>query len=96
VSEAASFVDTVDVFISISDNGMRAITAAPGRGFDCYGGASAEGFFYGLHLGRHSDREDALHWLEHGYPLPRPILRRWWSPIRGMLSSEAPGSVPTW
>ena len=95
MSEAASFVDTAYVSVdrgepqasfvpvSLSANGMRAITAGPGRSVVCYGGASAECRFYGLHLGVHFNHEDGLHWLDHGYPAPRPIIPSW-SPIRGV------------
>ena len=67
---------------SVSDNGMRAITGDPDSAVACYGGAGAEGAFYGLHLGIHFKLEDGLHWLEHGYPLPRPVFPTP-PPIRG-------------
>ena len=59
---------------SVSDDGMRAITDDLDSVVACYGGAGAEGFFYGLYLGIHFKLEDGLHWLEHGYPLPHPMF----------------------
>lgn len=59
---------------SVSHDGLRAITTGPASTVACYGGATAEGFFTGLHLGIHFKLEDGLHWLEHGYPMPRPVF----------------------
>ena len=73
---------------SVSDNGLRAITGEPDCAVACYGGAGAEGNFYGLHLGIHFKLEDGLHWLEHGYPVPRPVFPTP-PPIRGKLQGES-------
>ena len=72
---------------SISADGMRAIADGPGFATTCYGGASAGGVFRGLHLGIHFKPEDGLHWLQHGYPMPRPVFP---APptIRGKLEGE--------
>ena len=72
---------------SVSANSFRAITDDPDYAVACYGGAGVEGFFYGLHLGIHFDLEDGLHWLEHGYPAPRPVFPIP-PPIRGKLEQE--------
>jgi hypothetical protein len=73
---------------SISADGMRAIADGPGFATTCYGGASAEGVFTGLHLGIHFKAQDGLHWLQHGYPMPRPVFP---APptIRGKLEGES-------
>ena len=75
---------------SVSADGTRAIADGPAFTTACYVGASGKGVFTGRRLGIHFKPEDGLHWLQHGYPVPRPVFPTP-PPIRGKLEGAPRG-----